>query len=355
MKRLLQNTSIKMDPFISYNNTRLTIESINSFDKTTKDKNDANNNLRENIIGSIINKQIPNRWYSSNPKWKSLKDELMLFVNNRYKNIQTIEVIHKGGRGFSYDFEFIVTHIPNKHDIKLKQHEKWEFKFNAETINDTPQFSSPMYPSKYFNMNYEEWFWENYLDKIAEKGGIDKPTKEIYLKQIHNNKPDCMELYSKLYDEGKPKKKISENGIEFYKFCKKIDKESISEFLSIATFDPTKLSDYFLEKQKDKHYLLYKNGKFYYDSLNENLFKIKPTSIMVKSPNIICETESGYKLEIKLRWKNGNGIAFPAFQVSRKLPIKTELITICQENNLPYSNKNKNELIKILDINNIIY
>ena len=66
MKRLLQTTSIIMDTFISYNKIRLTIESINSFDKTTKDKNDANNNLRENIIGAIINKQIPNSWYSSN-------------------------------------------------------------------------------------------------------------------------------------------------------------------------------------------------------------------------------------------------------------------------------------------------
>jgi len=31
-----------------------------------------------------------------------------------------------------------------------------------------------------------------------------------------------------------------------------------------------------------------------------------------------CKTESGYKLKVLLRWKNGNGIAYPAFQISIK-------------------------------------
>ena len=30
----------------------------------------------------------------------------------------------------------------------------------------------------------------------------------------------------------------------------------------------------------------------------------------------ICETKSGKKMYILLRWKNGNGVAFPAFQIS---------------------------------------
>ena len=38
--------------------------------------------------------------------------------------------------------------------------------------------------------------------------------------------------------------------------------------------------------------------------------------MVVKSPNYICQTESGQRLEVKLRWKNYCGIAFPAFQIS---------------------------------------
>ena len=29
-----------------------------------------------------------------------------------------------------------------------------------------------------------------------------------------------------------------------------------------------------------------------------------------------CVTQSGKKIRVLLRWKNGNGIAFPAFQIS---------------------------------------
>ena len=40
--------------------------------------------------------------------------------------------------------------------------------------------------------------------------------------------------------------------------------------------------------------------------------------MVVKSPNYICQTESGQRLEVKLRWKNYCGIAFPAFQISER-------------------------------------
>ena len=36
------------------------------------------------------------------------------------------------------------------------------------------------------------------------------------------------------------------------------------------------------------------------------------------------ETKSGIKLNILLRWKNGNGIAFPAFQISQKKDTKKQ-------------------------------
>ena len=38
----------------------------------------------------------------------------------------------------------------------------------------------------------------------------------------------------------------------------------------------------------------------------------------MKSPNYLCQTESGQRLEVKLQWKNNCGIAFPAFQISEK-------------------------------------
>ena len=41
----------------------------------------------------------------------------------------------------------------------------------------------------------------------------------------------------------------------------------------------------------------------------------------VKEPSkfrYVCKTKSGVELTVLLRWKNGNGIAFPAFQISAR-------------------------------------
>jgi hypothetical protein len=43
--------------------------------------------------------------------------------------------------------------------------------------------------------------------------------------------------------------------------------------------------------------------------------------IVVKNSNKYryeCISKNGKKINILLRWKNGNGIAFPAFQISQK-------------------------------------
>jgi len=62
--------------------------------------------------------------------------------------------------------------------------------------------------------------------------------------------------------------------------------------------------------------MLYKNGKIYYEVHTQNDYTIDPKTIIKKSPNFQCKTISGKKLNILFRWKNGHGIAFPAFQIS---------------------------------------
>ena len=103
--------------------------------------------------------------------------------------------------------------------------------------------------------------------------------------------------------------------------------------------------------------MLYHNGKFMYDKhKNNDMYKIKKDNMIIKEPNLICETFSGHKLKIMLRWKNGNGIAYPAFQISRKIPIKKDLIELLKNNNIEYSTKYLvAELRLLLDNNGIIY
>ena len=62
--------------------------------------------------------------------------------------------------------------------------------------------------------------------------------------------------------------------------------------------------------------MLYKNNKFYLENINtDNCEIIK----YIKKPNkslYIARTKTNNNINILLRWKNGNGIAYPAFQIS---------------------------------------
>ena len=91
----------------------------------------------------------------------------------------------------------------------------------------------------------------------------------------------------------------------------------------------------------------------YYDKPNENMF-ILHKLIEKTNTSYIYETKNGMKLEIRLRFKNGCGLCYPAFQISRKIPLKKELIKKCRENNLKPPILKK-DIQKLLDDNNIIY
>ena len=53
--------------------------------------------------------------------------------------IENMSYKQKGGRGYHHDFDLILNNM--KYNI--------EFKFNAQCVQDTPQFVSPMKPSKF--------------------------------------------------------------------------------------------------------------------------------------------------------------------------------------------------------------
>lgn len=323
---------------ISYNKSIINYYDINSFNISSKSNNDSNNKKREIIIGAIINNKIPNNYYKYSFRWYKLKEEVNNYIYNLCRNqniiINTQQCIHNAGRNNNNDFKLIIN---NEFNFKI------EFKFNAEYVIETPQFVSPMKPSQYLDIDFTEWFYNKYLPEIANYGKLEMPNKNEYLNTINNNIVSCMTKYKEKYD----------NDIDFNKFCKKIDKKGIKEFITISNLNITKLSNYLIKSQHKKHYMCYKNGKFYYDKLNDNLYII--TQLIKKEPtNFIYLTKSGMKIEIKLRFKNGCGLQFPAFQIKRKIPYVKELKQICNKNNIKPP-KMKKDIIKILDKHNIIY
>lgn len=283
-------------------------KSINSFNICDKNLNDMMNKCRENIIISIINNKIPKDYYKYSNRWKNLRDNIGDFISSLYSPIINIKGIIKGGRKNNYDFEIII----NKHIIF-----NIEFKFNSSKINNIPQFVSPMKPSKYLSNSFEDFIYYNYLALLLDEFNITIPDKECYDKEIHSNNPKCLiDIQEKYYRGCSSSSKYSGNkeDIEFYKQANKYSKESIIEFIKNTELDIKKLSSYLKETQENKIYMLYYKNRIYKETIDISNFEI--VSYEKYKNYFIGITKNGIKIKILLRWKNGNLIAFPAFQLS---------------------------------------
>lgn len=285
----------------NYNNREIRLEDIILFYKINKKgKNNNDNKIRESIIDSILNKKTPEIYFKKSQRWLNIKRELEKFVKNLSKNqkINKIECIHKGGRKYNYDYDLIID----------DEYFKIEFKYNISSIKDSPQFVQLGKPSRFLSYNYEEFYYDNYLSKseIKTKYDIDIPEREIYLKEVHNIAPKCMKNIKEKYKEDK----------EFCNYMTELYNNSTKEFIEKYDLNLDILNEHLKESQKDKIYMLYKKNKIYLqenDEDNYNLISYK------KEPNLKrykAETKSGKKIKILIRWKNGKGIAYPAFQIS---------------------------------------
>lgn len=308
-------------PTIQYERTSISYSDIGSFMLSRKGNNDTNNKMRENIIGAIINKNIPETFYKYSPRWKMMKSNVDDYLTELIKqkaedgsipSIETAKCIHRGGRSFHYDFT-IVINTSFEFNVELK--------FNAANIKDTPQYVSPMKPSQYLSLSFEDDFYDNFLQKIANASinPLALPDREEYMKTVHGPSPACVEEFQSKYYRGCKKSSQysgNEDDIKFYTNALKVSKESISQFIEKTDLDIEKLSDYLFETQKDKVYMLYKDNKFHIERVNLADYKISEYKKLPSKAMYLATTETGNKMKILLRWKNGNGIAYPAFQIS---------------------------------------
>jgi hypothetical protein len=284
---------------------------INAFVISDKKYNDKNNKTRENIIGAVINNKIPIEYYKYSRRWNNLKKNIESYIYDLigYNNINNIVLIHRGGRKYNYDFTIIVNNI--EYNVELK--------FNAENIDDTPQIVSPVKTSKYLSRSYEEYYYDNYLPKLISPNNIKYPNRSQYITEIHGNKPKCMEYFQNIYYQGCSKSSKytgDKNSIEFYNLSNSIDKISRENFINITELNINALSSYLKETQKNKIYMLYKYNKFHKQIVNINDYELVRYEKYPEKFKYVAYSASGKQIDILLRWKNGNGIAFPAFQIS---------------------------------------
>jgi hypothetical protein len=299
---------------INYNKSIINYYSIDSFNLSSRQNNDKNNKIRENIIGAIINNQIPNNYYNYSLKWKEMKYEIDKYITelcalNKISS-QTQKCVHKAGRKYNYDLLLIINET-----ISFNI----EIKFNAQNIDEAPQFVSPMNPSQYLETSYEEYYYDNYLTVLSKEFNLLLPDKQEYLHKIHSNKPKCMIEYQNKYYKGcKDSSKYTEveEDIKFYNRSKELSEDSIKTFIMKNNLKIAELSNYLWSSQTNKVYMLYKNGKFYLQIINSENYEIISYKKEPQLQRYVATTKTGIVLKILLRWKNGNGIAFPAFQIS---------------------------------------
>ena len=294
---------------------KLNLDSLDAFNVSSgKNKNDEKNKTRENIIGAIINNKVPNDYFNIK-KWSDMKTAIFNYIGQlRSKPYVKVECVNRGGRKYNYDFTFIFYDEDGTQETF-----NIELKFNASVLDNAPQFVSPMNPSQYLNSCYEEFYYDNYLERLSVEAGLPIPTKEEYLKQISSPEPKCMKEYQVKYYKGcsgSSKFTNNEDDIKFYNVSKSISNDSITTFINKTDLNIELLSAYLYNTQKNKIYMLYFNGEFILQTIDMRDYNIKSVTKNGDKFRYECITESGKTLNILLRWKNGNGIAFPAFQIS---------------------------------------
>lgn len=289
-------------------------------DENTKSDNDSTNRTREKIIANILS---PSPDYLTDPVYgehwinihDKLRDALHSLCNIPYDHIL---IKQKGGMTFNYDF--VVQYCDDKnqvvHSLNL------EFKNNASSIKELIQFLE-LYDKdcktkfELFDYSYSEFYYDHYLDaylaldfeetKETEENKIEKPSKETYLKHIHDIKYKHP-FFNKIYTNKTKKKKEKDKLVE----------ESRKKFIETyaSTFNFEKIKNKIVESQSNKIFMLWDKNNFLIQTIdveNIHISGIKPNGIHDLYFDVTVENFI-YDIRIRLNWGNNNGVANPRWK-----------------------------------------
>jgi len=274
------------------------------YKKCNRSQNDYINKIRENVINNILN--IPSE-FSGNPKWKYITVNLIQKIKEMYKDktgqeldiSNTFTISAKAGRGNRHDF--VVT-FSDETEIKL------EFKYGTN-IYKYPQFLSIYLTTlpDIIDRDFIKYWYDNWLQEYTESLEIKTPIPpyEEYKKNINNTNyshPFFNEIYNAI-----------KNLTTKHKY-NAIHKQAIKEYLALENKINMEILQKELHSQKEKYFLFCNNGEFTYEKISDHM-TLKEHCKCTKN-NIIFNTTSGKKIKCLLRWKNRNGCAGPAWQIS---------------------------------------
>ena len=279
------------------------------FTTSAKKDNDAANKIREKVLTVAQN---PPPEFLTDPthgsSWAKLRDEFNAILKKIVPEPWThVNVTLKAGRGHKFDFS-----VEFYNDGTIIATKKIEFKKGAATIKALPQVLSllakdPIMPG----LKYHDYFYDHGLDAyLATDAGLTaaKPTKDEYSRLVYNTSPKGP-LHAQMR-ANRALQKLAKNAVV---------NKSIKDYLDAhaATIDVAAFAKKVTETQADKHFILWANGAFHYDT-------IATTEITgfayshVKNGNAIIIVGPDCSYELLLRWRNDKGILMPAWQIKMK-------------------------------------
>jgi len=268
-----------------------------------REANDANNIARERVVVGIINGTL------TDPAYDALRAELNLWLAAKRAELSLppdtpASAVARGGRKYNWDFDLTLG------SVTLKV----EFKYGATCVASLPEFYNPAANKDFHHgESYARYFFENTLPQVCAIYGVPVTmTLDNYVARVHGTSKNPP-LFAALYEAEK-------NGTASQKAYKKelVDR-SIEDWLRLVK-DKTDLgliTAAFQASQGGKHFLLYKDGKFFSDRIEpEELVVTSVTGVRLDKYLELQSSKPGTGFALLLRWKNHAGILYPAWQIS---------------------------------------
>jgi hypothetical protein len=300
-----------------HSNKGLDIKDIALFKKGgARNDNDANNKKREIIIEQLVKKDVPDEYFADleyGSQWTHIDQTLNEQLTILSPEYDTVTIERKGGRKYNYDFivSFVTKEIVTNVFV--------EFKFGASFIENLPQIYSRSTEWELTTIPYHCFFYDRiYLDEICSLNNdtIKKPTREIYLKYVTNNKYDSHPFFRTLYDLDE------KDDAQYVEKKKVIVKRSICEFLQQYgnTLDIAEFQRTIQLKQTGKQYLLYDPKKKGFSCRSSDEFYNKDIMFhSIRNHNTVVLRTDTHEFTLLLRWKNRQGVIHTGWQVGIRL------------------------------------
>lgn len=271
--------------------------------------NDIANAARERVIMRLVLPETSSEWqeYAKDPNYCELRESFW----NAAKQVcvepfDSIKLQHRGTRRNNHDYE-----IEFYLNGSIVYACKLEFKCSAKTIDGSPEYLS-MAANKYVGDKlYAEYYYETYIDKIcALSTTLSRPSKDVYLKHIHTADYGCDPFFEELY-------RLKKSDTHIQKELSRFVNESIASYLNTQVeFDLDAITQD-IKQQNTKTFVLWdpKTRQFSIDRFAEDELNITGIKGLKNKNSIVLTTACKSEHHVLLRWKNNNGVLFPAWQI----------------------------------------